>query len=956
MCNPAVTGHSVDTAGRDSVITVLLDVFAFRRGQPLLHGGELPGKARHVGHAEEPVGQHLDHLKLVGEEPGTEPSLHLVDADVGEPHGHCLEGDHHVLLRTPTRFWYCHLGNTSPRLVLELAELRRPAQAERVADASRGYQDHAVIGLDGFDLVAMKRNGRLEFRVPFPDEVAKGFGQRVLDIGASGLSYVAGALDKPGQAVRNVLAGRPMSALKMLTPFSESLGIADKSDHISGRQLLDSYGMTDKNDNVWGAWGAGLATDIATDPLTYATFGAKHALNPVGRALEKAGHLKWWTCEHMINGFGATESGMAAAGNTASDITYAANKGEKIASPAMEALGAKANAPLSGLVRFSVPFLPDAGVTLGTGRMGQAVARGMGTVGGAIKYGNPVGRWTNQLFDSNVQGAVDRITQEGAAKYMTPALKALQEAGRTNAYNVLNQLDPLIRAGTYPEATVTGAARAVAEGVPHSFDPALTAQVGGMAGDIGAVNARHFAEARQAGAPIQDVGDKYANYVHRQALDVKHANLQMDRAGNLYPVVSGSNIHREELFRDIPGGSNRIDDWWKRYAGAQDKANVARAIKKDLVGDLVAGGGQITQKLGKTFDTKAEALAERLAVADPRHVTDQLPLFTPNLAGDVIQRGAQHARTVASARAAIGTLGDVAQQITPGSDLIPITTAMQKLGLKTYGMNRKAGTPMEGALVEMMNKLAPQGAGKVDPFLRGPIKNLRGEVAKYGITPEHYGQITKAYQRWVAPEQIKSPLKFFDSATNLFKALAYPIWIPAHVRNAVTAATNNMRSGTGLGDYMAQLGIMRGTADATQLGRYGFKTLDEARRAQFAGGNIFGAHGLSDDIAGSATEALLNTASRQGPGRFTPLVPGADRAGTSNLVGDVAHLVGKEGLLDSLTSTGKALAGSLGGLTDKTRHWGQSLGENLGIKGVGGALQDVNPAVHAAQREGFFTR
>lgn len=146
---------------------------------------------------------------------------------------------------------------------------------------------------------------------------------------------------------------------------------------------------------------------------------------------------------------------------------------------------------------------------------------------------------------------------------------------------------------------------------------------------------------------------------------------------------------------------------------------------------------------------------------------------------------------------------------------------------------------------------------------------------------------------------------------------------------------------------------MWGTATPAELARYGFDSISVARRAQFASANIFGSHNMADDLAGSASEALLNTASRQGPSRFTPLVPGADRAGnTGSLLGDIGSLVGKQGILDSLTGTGKALGGSVAGLFDPTRRWGQSIAGNLGIKGVGGLTADMLPAVRAGRVAG----
>jgi hypothetical protein len=111
---------------------------------------------------------------------------------------------------------------------------------------------------------------------------------------------------------------------------------------------------------------------------------------------------------------------------------------------------------------------------------------------------------------------------------------------------------------------------------------------------------------------------------------------------------------------------------------------------------------------------------------------------------------------------------------------------------------------------------------------------------------------------------------------------------------------------------------------------------------QFTRGRIFGHNGMNEEIAGHVTPATA------GQTRFTPLATGSDRAGRyGNLGLDTADLVLNQGLLGSLTNTGKAIKDSLLGLANPSRRWGQAIGENLGIKGVGGAAADTLPAVKA---------
>jgi hypothetical protein len=173
-----------------------------------------------------------------------------------------------------------------------------------------------------------------EYRRPLLAEQSESLACHVISTGASGLSYILGTLDKPGQAVRGVFAGNGFSSLKHLIPFSDSLGITPEKDHVSGRDPTDRWGLTDKRDKGWGSWGVGLVADVLTDPLTDMAFGAKHDLTGTGKALQKAGALKGWSGRAIIEGYHGVEPTPLPTGRTTSDIAHMADQGQRIAGTA----------------------------------------------------------------------------------------------------------------------------------------------------------------------------------------------------------------------------------------------------------------------------------------------------------------------------------------------------------------------------------------------------------------------------------------------------------------------------------------------------------------------------------------------------------------------------------------------------------------------------------------------
>lgn len=95
------------------------------------------------------------------------------------------------------------------------------------------------------------------------------------------VGQVGSALDKytGGRAVRGALAGKTRE-LASVIPFSDTLGITNEHDATSGRDLLDHYGVTAKDDDSLGAHAAGFLADNILSPANWIGAGAAFKAAP----------------------------------------------------------------------------------------------------------------------------------------------------------------------------------------------------------------------------------------------------------------------------------------------------------------------------------------------------------------------------------------------------------------------------------------------------------------------------------------------------------------------------------------------------------------------------------------------------------------------------------------------------------------------------------------------------
>lgn len=121
-----------------------------------------------------------------------------------------------------------------------------------------------------------------------PEEEKRGWLQRLAEMGSSGIAGLGWILDTPGAMVRGGLSGGLGKAFSALGETSE--------ERITGRELLRQNGMVGDED-TWGNFAGGLASEVLLDPTTYLSLGlnqvlGKGAKTVAGAAAGRAGLLE----------------------------------------------------------------------------------------------------------------------------------------------------------------------------------------------------------------------------------------------------------------------------------------------------------------------------------------------------------------------------------------------------------------------------------------------------------------------------------------------------------------------------------------------------------------------------------------------------------------------------------------------------------------------------------------
>lgn len=204
----------------------------------------------------------------------------------------------------------------------------------------------------------------------------------------SGLEYVGNTLDKPGRAVRGLLGGRP-EELAALIPFSDTLGLTDINNAVSGRDLLEQYGLLNRNKPGFDPGDiAGFGVEMALDPLSFIG-GPVNALTKGGRAALKA----------------------------AGSIDEATGVMKKLKGLTPKAMADEIRAGERGLLQFQTPWIPFLADPVPIGKPLFAGSERAADLLEALHYGKYVGapvRALRGVFDQRVAGEFGPEMQRAA--------------------------------------------------------------------------------------------------------------------------------------------------------------------------------------------------------------------------------------------------------------------------------------------------------------------------------------------------------------------------------------------------------------------------------------------------------------------------------------------------------------------------------------------------------------
>lgn len=583
-----------------------------------------------------------------------------------------------------------------------------------------------------------------------------------------GLGYIGDLLDKTfgGRAIRSVASGLtggkfdPTELLSVL-PGSDTLGLSDAANKVTGKQLLQNIGVVGKNPSNDNGFSTddllGIGAEALLDPSTY--FGA---------AVPKL----------VAKGLGGASRGLNTGLATATagrldPLSYLGRQADRVTVPA----------------KTLFDYASQGAIT----KPGQQIAADVFTPGIKAGADSAMTNYFNALSpideitkaNPNALGAIQRATTDAAQGLVPRARQTLTSAGMAPddidqlINHTINYTDP-IRSGTIAQERGIGALSKEASSVPDWL--------------LGAQKA-----ASDAGEALpNDLSDMIAKnqavkYVPHTITETGDAIQNARSAGGGVSAITQHQIAREEALKGL-GGINDINDLVKNPAMGPARASdqaVERELAKSLTGHDI-GNLKLEHAFPPSWtNTTWGKEAWKGATDQIKDLSNKLKTYSDPvrekglLSEDVF--GNMAARQLASNKAVTG-----GQTIMAGLDpklgqVKPISE-LQKVGQKFVSVPKF----LEEAGLTHVDDLGNHVAGEAVGKLHGMSAK---DMANYGVPRDVADDMLRIGKAWQAPEALKPILDTWDNLTQNVKGnLTYPF--PGfHFRNVMSGLFNMWRAG-----------------------------------------------------------------------------------------------------------------------------------------------------------------
>jgi hypothetical protein len=579
---------------------------------------------------------------------------------------------------------------------------------------------------------------------------------------AGGLAALGNALDLPSSVIRDVMVGQnPIDQL--VTPFSSS-------NRTTGRELLRQYGLVGRGD-TYANFAAGLAAEIALDPLTYLTFGGS-ALSKAGRVAKNAGLLDEATraAGRGLNPIGPRQFRVSKSLDDLMDMeeVMKRNPGAKQRlEDAAKGMGTTLEAiraeKLGGNIGLGLPF-KEASVARNLPFAAESVARGLDVAGEAIRYSAPVragaaafSRATKGVLGTEAQRFVPDIIQrekEAISSARATIATTASEIDKSKFFDIehyarTNQVG--VEEATKEIRNRASEVQKHLEGIEANVPEELIPHLDSMTASLKDLRDRELL-AHLKSDDLQDVFLK--EYFPRMRFFFEKGKARAP-GSKLFPTTHPSQLARKEFLKDNPGGTDvlnkiSLDEEISGFAHRFDRTGklpqaeidrLASVLESKYFGHLAA-------------DANFKQLARWAANLDPKHVETGIPAFEMNPLKPMLARMEHGERAIVAARGAMEFIAD-------NAGITGDYSASQLL---------KELKLTEGAGDELLKKMSARMEGVDD------IESL--------FVPSQIAEDVKKFVNgFTTPESVGPFVRAIDAFTNAFKAGVTALWPAFHVRN-----------------------------------------------------------------------------------------------------------------------------------------------------------------------------